>query len=165
MRLGHLQRLFDDLDALALQHVGKARVVLQQRVVELGDQRVVLPVPILEFRRDQAARLHLVVEPDAVEELQRGRMVGAGARHLIEEIVVRQRLDQDDGDVLLGERQRQAQADRACADHDDGIGLRHRWRVLRGAAPSAGTTSFTAPAQPLWVRSNTRPVGDLYFAS
>jgi hypothetical protein len=23
-----------------------------------------------------------------------------------------------------------------------------------------GTTSFTAPAQPLWVRSNTKPVGD-----
>ena len=89
-------------------------------------------------------------------------MIGAGARHLIEEIVVRHRLDQDDGNVLLGERQRQAQADRACADDDDGIGLRHR---RPRAAYFCGTTSFTAPAQPLWVRSNTRPVGDLYFAS
>src|SRR3954468_14702138 len=27
------------------------------------------------------------------------------------------------------------------------------------------TTSFTAPTQPVWVRSNTMPSGSLYFAS
>ena len=27
------------------------------------------------------------------------------------------------------------------------------------------TTSLTAPAQPVWVRSNTMPSGSLYFAS
>ena len=31
-------RLFDDLDALALQDIGKRRVVLEMDVVELGDQ-------------------------------------------------------------------------------------------------------------------------------
>ena len=142
MRLGHLQRFFDDLDALALQHIGKARVVLEQRVIELGDQRVVLPVPILKLRRDQAARLHLCVEPDAVEEFQRGRVVGAGARHLIEKIVVRHRLDQHDGNILLRQRQRQAQADRACAHHDDGIGLRH----LNAATRSRFTSPMRVPS-------------------
>ena len=29
----------------------------------------------------------------------------------------------------------------------------------------AATTSFTAPTQPVWVRSNTMPSGSLYFAS
>ena len=91
MRLRHLQRFFDDLDALALEDIGKARVVLEQRVIEFGDQGIVLPIPILKLRRNQATRLIFGVEAD-VEEFQRGRMVGAGARHLIEEIVVRKRL-------------------------------------------------------------------------
>ena len=29
----------------------------------------------------------------------------------------------------------------------------------------AATTSFTAPIQPVWVRSNTMPSGSLYLAS
>ena len=88
MRAGELERLLDDLDALALQHVGKARVVLEMRVIELGDELSVLPVPIVEQRRDDPARLELVVEADAVEEFQRRRMVGAGARNLFEEILL-----------------------------------------------------------------------------
>jgi len=32
-------------------------------------------------------------------------------------------------------------------------------------ATSAGTTSFTAPRQPEWVRSNTTPSGPLNFTS
>ena len=95
MRLGELERLLDDLDALALQHVGKARVVLEMDVIELGDQLVLVPIPVVEQRRDDAARLDHVVEADAIEQFQRGRMVGARARHLVEEIVVVERLDQD----------------------------------------------------------------------
>ena len=60
MRLGELERLLDDLDALALQHVGKARVVLEVDVIELGDQLVLVPIPVVEQRRDDAARLDQV---------------------------------------------------------------------------------------------------------
>ena len=42
VRLGELERFLDDLDALALQHIRKAGVVLEMAVVELGDQLVVL---------------------------------------------------------------------------------------------------------------------------
>ena len=44
---------------------------------------------------------------------------------LVEEIVVRHRLDQEDGNILLRQRQRQAKPDRASAHDDDRIGLRH----------------------------------------
>ena len=101
MRLGELQRLLDDLDALALQDIGKRRVVLEMHVVELGDQLALVAVPVVEHRRDDAARLEHLVEADAIEQLQRRRMVGAGARHLLEEIVVAQRLDQRDLHALL----------------------------------------------------------------
>ena len=53
---------------------------------------------------------------------ERGGMVGAGARHLLEEIVVAQRLDQADRDAVLRQRERQAQPDRPGADDDDAIG-------------------------------------------
>ena len=43
----------------------------------------------------------LLVEPDAVEQLERRRMVRARARHLFEEIVVAERLDQADRYALL----------------------------------------------------------------
>ena len=69
-------------------------------VVERGDQRVLVPVPVVEHRRDDAARLELSIKADAVEQFERGGMIGAGARHLIEEIVVAERLDEADRDVL-----------------------------------------------------------------
>ena len=40
MRFRQLERFLDDLDALALQHIGKARVVLEVGVIECGDQLV-----------------------------------------------------------------------------------------------------------------------------
>ena len=63
----------------------------------------------------------LLVEADAVEQLERRRMVGAGARHLLEEIVVAQRLDQADLDAVLRQLERQAQPDRPGPDDDDAI--------------------------------------------
>ena len=121
VRLGELERLLDDLDALALQHVGKAGVVLEQAVVELGDPLALGAVPVVEQRRDDAARLELLVEADAVEQLERRRMIGAGARHLLEEIVVAQRLDQTDLDAVLRQLERQAQPDRPGPDDDDAV--------------------------------------------
>ena len=103
--LRDLDRFFDDLDALALQHVGKPRVVFQVDVIEGGDQLAFGPVPVMKFRRDDAARLELFVKPKPVEHLQRSRMVGAGARHLFEEIIVAQGLDE--ADFLARLRQRQ----------------------------------------------------------
>ena len=88
MSLGELERFLDDLDALALQDVGKPRVVLEMDVVEGGDQRVLGAVPVVEHRRDDAARLELRVEPDAVVHLEGRGMIGAGARHLLEEIIL-----------------------------------------------------------------------------
>ena len=154
MRLGKLQGFLDDLDALALQHIGKARVVLEKGMIELGDPLARMVIPVVNERRDDAARLELVVEADAVVKLQSRGMVGAGARHLLEEIVVAQRLDQADRDARLRQRQRQAQSDRPGADDDDAL-----------SQFFAATTSFTAPIQPVWVRSNTMPSGSLYLAS
>ena len=169
MRLGHLQRFLDDLDALALQHVGKARVVLEQRVIELGDQRVVLPVPVLEFRRDRCR---------AAPSCRRAR---CGRRTPAWSDGWSRRAAPDRGNCRptsprSGRRRRPAAP--APAPGTGRPGRRRprrrdraspfsaaRLRYFAGAGSFAGTTSFTAPAQPLWVRSNTRPVGDLYFAS
>ena len=74
-------------------------------VIELGDQLVVAAVPVVEQRRDDAARLELAIEPNAVEQLERRRMVRSGARHLLEEIVVAERLDQAHPHALLRQRQ------------------------------------------------------------
>jgi hypothetical protein len=93
MRLRHLQRFLDDLDALTLQNVGEARVVLEVNVVERGDQLVLVPVPVVKDRRDNPARLDLLVEPDPIEHFECGRVVGAGARHLLQKVVVAERLD------------------------------------------------------------------------
>ena len=108
MRLRHLERLLDDLDALALQHIGEAGVVLEMDMVEFGDQLLLVAVPVVKHRCDDPARLDPLVEADAVEHFQRRRMVGPRPRHLIEKIVLAQRLDHHDPHVRLRQRQRQA---------------------------------------------------------
>ncbi len=189
MRLGQPERFLDDLDTLALQHIGKARVVLKKAVIELGDQPVLAPIPVVDQRRDDAARLELVVEADALEQLQGRGMVRSRARHLFEEIVLAQRFDQADLHVRLRQRERQTKPHRSGADDDHAVGgvavhlevveratLRSSSRVRRPSLPQdcarlaqsqffAATTSFTAPTQPVWVRSNTMPSGSLYLAS
>ena len=65
----------------------------------------------------------LRVETDAVEQLQRGGMVGACARHLLEEIVLAERLDQIDMNVLLRQHQREREPDRSGADDDDALDI------------------------------------------
>src|SRR6202011_631058 len=121
MRLGDLQRFLDDLDALALEHVGKARVVLEMSMIELGDQLMLGSVPVMKDRRDDPARLDLLIKADPIEHFERGRMIGPGARNLIEKVVLPQRLDQDAPDALLRQRQRQAEPDRPGADDDYAI--------------------------------------------
>ncbi len=125
MRLRHGERLLDDLDALALQHERKLGVVLEVDMVELGDDRGVLAIPVLELRRHDPARNEPLVKTDLVEQLERRGMIAAGARYLVEEVGVGHGLDDRDRDPLLRQGQREAQAHRACADDDYGFGRRH----------------------------------------
>ena len=157
----HIERVFDDLDALALQDERKLRLVLEMDVIEFGDNAAVLAIPILELRRHDAARQHAVVKTDLVEKFERRRMIASGARHLIEKLFVGHRLDEGDGNFALRQRKRQAQAHRPRAHHHDGLVAPPSVLARRYLA----TTSLTAPAQPLCVRSNTMPFGARYFAS
>src|SRR5580692_7682294 len=93
----------------------------------------------MEHRRDDAARLELLVKPDAVVHLQGGRVIGAGARHLLEEIVVPERLDEGDRNTLLGECERHAKAYRPGPDDNDAIG-----RMCHRSAAAAPTNARTA---------------------
>src|SRR5215831_2466312 len=238
MHLRHPERFLDDLDALALEHVRKARVVLEMDVIERRDQLIGGAIPVMKNRRDDATRLELPVKPDAVIHLQGGRVIGARPWHLLEEIILSERLDNGDRYPLLGERQRQAKTHRPSSDDNDtlrraghrtpncrlrprsplpacgersefvplpqkwgGGGPAHESEPAEGARPSSrpsprksgemekrhrakdetsafklsfnnepaaygfATTSFAAPAQPVWVRSNTTPLGSWYFAS
>src|SRR6202162_3585677 len=119
MRLCHLHCFFNDLYTLALEDIGEARIVLQRRMVEFGNSLIVLPIPIVKLGRDNAAGLKLLVQANPIEKFQRGWMIAASARHLIEEIVIRHRLAQHDGNVFVSERQRQAEPDRSCTYYDD----------------------------------------------
>src|SRR5215471_472002 len=236
MRLRHLERFLDDLDALALEHVWKARVVLEMDVIERRDQLIGGAIPVMKHRRNDATRFKLPVKPDTVVHLQGGRVIGARPWHLLKEIILPERLDKGDRYPLLGERQRQAKTHRPGPDDNDALrraghrtpNCRSRsrsplpacgsefarpWRKFRvrgpfhGSEPAEGprpslrpsprksgerekrhrakdetsalklsfnnepaahgfaTTSFAAPAQPVWVRSNTTPLGSWYFAS
>ena len=68
------------------------------------------------------AWLEPVIETDALIKFERGRVVGAGARHLLEKIAGRECFDHADAHVLLRERQGEAQTYRPRPDHDDALG-------------------------------------------
>ena len=91
-------------------------------MVELGDQLALMAVPVVKQRGDDAARFELVVKPDTREQLQGRGMIGSGARHLLEKIVVAERFDQTDRDAFLSQCERQAQPDRPGADDDHALG-------------------------------------------
>ena len=103
--LCELERLFHDLDPLALQDIGERRVVLEVNMVEFRNQLAFAPVPIMKQRSNDSPRLEPGIETDAVEQLEGGRMVGARARNLFEEIILAQGLDQCDLNAFLRERQ------------------------------------------------------------
>src|SRR5215813_10979607 len=133
MRLRHLERFLDDLDALALKHVREGCVVFETDVIERRDQFAGGAVPIVKHRRDDAARLEIAIEPNAVVHLQGGRMIGAGPGHLLEEIVVSERLDKRNSHVFLSERQRQAKANRTSPYDDNAFS-----RMRHGSTTTAG---------------------------
>ncbi len=75
----------------------------------------------MEHRRDDAARFELVIKPEPIEHFQRCGMIGAGTRHLFEEIIVAERLDKADLQACLRQCQRQAEPDRPGADDNNTI--------------------------------------------
>src|SRR5258708_3422759 len=130
-------------------------------VVEFGNEFGFLAVPVMKQRRDDAARLKLLVKPDVVIHLQRRGVIGASARHLIEKILVRELLDQQARDALFGKLERQAQAHRTRADDQDAIARPiHEALELLVQAPAGAfslprITSLTDPTPPLSVMSKT----------
>jgi hypothetical protein len=142
--LGHGKGFLDDLDPLALQREGKARVVLQHSVIEFGDPFALFPVPVMKQRRDDAARLELFVEPDVVVHLERRWMVRTGARHLGEEPILGKLLDEGARNALFGKLERQTQAHGTCPyDQHAVVGALHvscgispaLWRARRPSPP------------------------------
>src|SRR6516162_5929559 len=123
MVAGKLERLLHDLGALALEHIWKARVVLEMAMVEFRDQLPLMAIPVMDQRRDDPARLDPGIEPDAVVELESGGMIGSRPRHLLKEIVGAERLHHDHPDVFLRQRQRQAEPDRPGTDDDHPLAL------------------------------------------
>src|SRR6185437_7171388 len=101
MRLGHGERFLDDLDSLALQNEGEFGIVLQDGMIEFGDQLVIGPVPIMNQRRNDPAGSDALIEAEPVEHFERDRMVGASPRNLVEEVVLTELLDKMDADPRL----------------------------------------------------------------
>src|SRR5262249_7169808 len=122
--------------------IGERRVVLEVNVVEFRNQLVFAPFPVMNQRSNDPPRLEPGIETDAVEQLEGGRMVGARARNLLEEIILAQGLDQCDLTAFL--RECKGRARPARSGTDDNAALRSR-QVF-------ATTSLTAPPQRVWVR-------------
>jgi hypothetical protein len=59
---GHLRELV----LLALDDIGKARIVSEHAEIELNDEFAAGPIPDAEFRLDQAAARHFVDETEIV---------------------------------------------------------------------------------------------------
>src|SRR5262245_24621246 len=105
----------------------------------------------MDQRRDDAPRLELVVEADALEQFQGRGMVRSRARHLFEEIVLAQRFDQADLYVRLRQCERQTQPHRSGADDDYAFGgaAVHLGVVERATLRSSSRREETEPASRL----------------
>ena len=111
------------------------------------------PLLLTAGHQDQRLRLgEPVLEGDIVRVARE-----YGARLLVEEVFLAQRLDHHAFHAALREIQRQAQPHRPGADDHYGC--------LRAGNQSAGLTFFTAPRQPLAVMSKMMPLGSRYLTS
>src|SRR5262245_42099188 len=159
--LGHLEPFVHDLDSFALQHERKFRVVFENGMIEFRNPLALGSVPVMKQRRDDSARLQLLVKIDLVVHLQSCRMIGARARYLVEEIRVGQLLDDVTTHTILCKLECETQTHGTGADNQYTVGRR------RHTLPDvfSGITSFTAPVQPLWVKSKTMTSGSSYLHS
>src|SRR5215475_903245 len=133
-----LDRHIGELVLLALNDIGKARVVREQAEVELGDDLAGRAVPDAKLRLDQAAPDDLVDEPQLVQHFQGRRVGGGGARAVID---ARFRLEHVYGDALARQRERGNDADRSAAGNQYGTLRRHRHRPAQNFSPRDLTVS------------------------
>src|SRR5262245_21333508 len=133
-----LDRHIGELVLLALNDIGKARVVREQPEVELGDDLAHRAVPDAKFRLDQAAPDDLVDEPQLVQHFQ-GRGVGGGGTRAV--VDARFRLEHAHGDALARQRERGNDADRSAAGDQYGTLRRHCHRPPQNFNPRDLTVS------------------------
>jgi hypothetical protein len=89
-KLQPVQNELRGLELFALHDERMPRVVFENGVIELRDQRLARPVPELKDRRDQTDAGH-VADQRVVQEIQRRRMGGRGAQiHLQHAVIVEQ---------------------------------------------------------------------------
>jgi len=90
IKLQPIQDQLCGLELFALHDERMPRVVFENRVIELRDQRLARPVPELKDRRDQTDPRH-VGDQLVVQQVKRRRMGGRGAQvHLQRAVVVEQ---------------------------------------------------------------------------
>ena len=89
-----------------------ARLVLENGVVELGDELAARAIPELEDRRDQADARHVVGESAFLEQIKRCRMGGGGARIVLQFAVV---VEHHDRQTAPPEEPGAQEADRSAA--------------------------------------------------
>ena len=88
------------------------------------------------------------VKTDAVEHFQRGRMIGPGPRHLLEQVMIAQLLDQAHRDAGLRQREREAQPHRAGAVDNHAITIRCHARKAVPKTPRGRANPSTPRRRP-----------------
>ena len=117
----YLHGFVDDLGALALEHVWKARVVLQHRMIKLGEHRIGFAIPVLHGRRNQTALFKALIQAEVVEHFERDRVDAAGARLLIQKALRIEALDHGGAQAVLRQIEREADTNRPRTGNDDGL--------------------------------------------
>ena len=121
--LDPLKQQLRGLELLALHDERMLGVVLEDRVIELGDQRVRRPVPELEDRRHQPDPRHVVGEPVVAQEIECRGVRGGGARIGLRAVIL---VEQPHRYALASEQPCAEQADRSAArDQDAPVFSRH----------------------------------------
>src|SRR5262245_12926228 len=133
-----LDRHVGELVLLALNDIGKARVVREQAEIELGDDLACRTVPDAKLGLDQAAPDDLVDEPELVQHFQGRGVGGGGARAVID---ARFRLEHVYGDALARQRERGNDADWSAAGNHNGTLRRHCHRPAQNFSPRDLTVS------------------------
>src|SRR6185437_7337049 len=108
------------LELLALDDERKARVVLQQRVVEFRDLAPAWPVPELKDRRDQAEPRHVLDQPSLGQDLERAGMRRRRARIVLRALILVEELHRQ---AFAPEQERAEQADRAAAGDQNRLSI------------------------------------------
>jgi hypothetical protein len=119
-----IQQDLRSLELLTLHHERMLGVVLQDRMIEFGDQRIRRPVPELKDRRHQPDLCHLVGETVVAQQIEGGGMGGGGAGVGLRAVVF---IEHPDRYAFASEQPCTEQTDGAAAgDQDALVFSRHR---------------------------------------